>query len=132
MIDWKYPENGDNPLLTEGCEIIAEFYAFRDRRILHLRRVSTHWVAEHKPGAISTYPDEYITLIAWMPYIKPSPPEKPQDCPFCGSSMDPAFQLGVHSFWFECDNLACEFRTPMCPTRKEAIKALNSIEVKKK
>jgi len=126
-MNWRY----DNPPLTEGTEIIAEFYAFRDRRILHLRRVSTHWVGEYKPGGVSSYPDDYITIIAWMPYTKPTPPEKPQDCPFCGSKMR-VYENAYDDWIAVCSGEDCEWRIPFCDDKEEAIEVLNSIEVKKK
>ena len=132
MIDWKYPDQDPIPDKVDERFIIEfEFTENSKTIVLRSTRGSDGWFVD---GTLRYIPDRYlgdsIKIIAYMPYTKPEPPEKPQDCPFCGAKMvhNDTPRLGGWQ-WCECNS--CNLRTPDKKTKAEAIKALNSIRVVK-
>ena len=126
-MNWIYPEEGK--VWEEGEEIVAEFEHCGDISVCKLKRFGSKW--RRVNGAMaSTVQYDKPNIIAYMPYTKPEPPEKPQDCPFCGGSVT-LYSGDVTRFhWYLCDDgLGCGFRIGKQRTKAEAIKALNSVRV---
>ena len=132
MIEWKYPENGDYPPTEEGAEIIAEFEFLATGGLCeayHMRMWSGLWHIK-RFGILA---DKDINIIAWTPYNAPEPPEKPQDCPFCGSPAHYNEAAEDHHY-YRCKR-ANEVGCPICivgpdgKTKEEAKKAWNQIRV---
>ena len=85
------------------------------------------WIAR-KPGWNMEFSDKQVTIRAYVPYVRPEPPEEPQDCPFCGAKMK-VYENAYGDYIAICSKDECLFRTPSFKTQAEAIKALNSVRV---
>lgn len=133
-IPWIYPDGSEE--WKEGADIIAKFEFNGVPRCEELVRCG--WNGPHgevilawKGCATKTrYADDQLTIIAYIPYTKPNPPGKPQDCPFCGSEMR-TYQNCYYNWISVCKNDDCQFRTPCRETKAGVIKALNSVRVVK-
>lgn len=136
-MNWIYPEEGK--VWEEGEEIVAEveilvdcLFEFNKEERLQLgMRVEDGkwWFAQHSYLGM-----EEVRIIAYIPYVKPEPPEKPQDCPFCGNEMM-LFSDGFPPWYqYRCSaDVTCRWvGPPKKSTKAEAIKVLNSVSVEKK
>lgn len=125
-MNWLYPEEGQT--WKEGDEIVAEFDHVEACSYTHrLKRVDGCWLVR-KPGENRVFFDSHICIIAYMPYVKPTPPEKLQNCPFCGGEM--TIDRFDH-YYTERYKIACRQKCIFLirKTKSEAIKALNSVRV---
>lgn len=138
-MEWQYPEEGQK--WEEGEEIVAEFIMLLnlhglengDRAQRRLKRSIRAGVQGWRHGSFSFLRDEDIELVAYIPYTNPEPPEKPQDCPFCGSEMR-HFHGDCPTVWhvYKCVGDCRWSGPPYKKTKAEAINALNSIKVVEK
>ena len=126
-MNWRY----DAPPTEEGIKIFARvgFVCFNAEYDVTMVRLSRQWKITSPIGNAMLFSDGEVDVKAWFPYTAPNPPEKPQDCPFCGASTE-LFEFCDSSWYAACVSDDCDLHSPLRPTKEEAIKALNRIKVK--